>query len=133
MDEETAQGAPLGCTVGHSTHTLEEFTELLKRNSVTHILDVRTVPRSRRNPQFNKDALPASLALAGVAYTHLPKLGGLRRTPQANRLGLAWYSQAETALAAPAVWSPASENRSDATRRLSSMTTRACFAVMLNR
>jgi uncharacterized protein (DUF488 family) len=89
MDEETAQGAPLICTVGHSTHTLEEFAGLLKRNSVTHILDVRTVPRSRRNPQFNKDALPASLALEGVAYTHLPKLGGLRRT-QPDSVNTGW-------------------------------------------
>lgn len=71
---------PLICTIGHSTHPLEEFVNLLKKNEVTHLLDVRTVPRSRHNPQFNKETLPDSLRAAGIKYTHLPGLGGLRRT-----------------------------------------------------
>jgi uncharacterized protein (DUF488 family) len=66
------------CTIGHSTHPLDEFVNLLKKNEVTHLLDVRTVPRSRHNPQFNKETLPDSLGAAGVKYTHLPGLGGLR-------------------------------------------------------
>jgi uncharacterized protein (DUF488 family) len=70
---------PLICTIGHSTHPLEEFVNLLKKNEVTHLLDVRTVPRSRHNPQFNKETLPDSLRAAGIKYTHLPGLGGLRR------------------------------------------------------
>ena len=69
---------PLICTIGHSTHPLDEFVNLLKKNEVTHLLDVRTVPRSRHNPQFNKETLPDSLGAAGVKYTHLPGLGGLR-------------------------------------------------------
>ncbi len=66
------------CTIGHSTHPLDEFVNLLKKNEVTHLLDVRTVPRSRHHPHFNKETLPDSLAAAGVKYTHLPGLGGLR-------------------------------------------------------
>jgi uncharacterized protein (DUF488 family) len=66
------------CTIGHSTHTLDEFICLLKANEVTHVLDVRTVPRSRHNPQFNIDTLPVSLQTSGIRYTHLPGLGGLR-------------------------------------------------------
>lgn len=73
-------GQPLICTIGHSTHPLEEFIELLRINEVTHVLDVRTVPRSRHNPQFDIEVLPASLQAAGIKYTHMPGLGGLRRT-----------------------------------------------------
>lgn len=72
-------GQPLICTIGHSTHPLEEFIELLHINEVAHVLDVRTVPRSRHNPQFGIDVLPAFLQAAGIRYTHLPGLGGLRR------------------------------------------------------
>lgn len=67
------------CTIGHSTHPLDEFIELLRINEVVHVLDVRTVPRSRHNPQFGIKVLPASLRAAGIGYTHLPGLGGLRR------------------------------------------------------
>lgn len=67
-------------TIGHSNRTLEQFIDLLSSNDIEHVLDVRTVPRSRHNPQFNRDALPDSLAVAGITYTHLPGLGGLRHT-----------------------------------------------------
>jgi uncharacterized protein (DUF488 family) len=66
-------------TVGHSTRPIEEFIELLKAHGVQRVVDVRTVPKSRRNPQFGQDLLPASLGSAGIAYTHMPALGGLRR------------------------------------------------------
>ncbi|MDQ3187024.1 MAG: DUF488 domain-containing protein [Pseudomonadota bacterium] len=66
------------CTIGHSTHPLDAFVGLLKTNEITHVLDVRTVPRSRHNPQFNKEMLPGSLRTAGLKYTHMPGLGGLR-------------------------------------------------------
>jgi uncharacterized protein (DUF488 family) len=66
-------------TVGHSTRTIEEFLRLLKAHGATCVVDVRSVPRSRRNPQFNRDTLPASLATECIAYTHLGGLGGLRR------------------------------------------------------
>jgi uncharacterized protein (DUF488 family) len=65
-------------TVGHSTRPIEEFAALLTASEVRLVVDVRTVPRSRTNPQFNRDVLPVSLAPHGVAYEHLPSLGGLR-------------------------------------------------------
>ena len=65
-------------TVGHSTLPIEKFLELLKAHGVTELVDVRTVPRSRHNPQFNKEALPESLAAVGIKYLHMPGLGGLR-------------------------------------------------------
>jgi uncharacterized protein (DUF488 family) len=77
--KDSSDAEPLICTIGHSTHPLDEFVNLLKKNEVTHLLDVRTVPRSRHNPQFNKETLPDSLRAAGIKYTHLPGLGGLRR------------------------------------------------------
>ena len=66
-------------TVGHSTRSSEEFLQLLQAHGVLQLVDVRTVPRSRRNPQFNQDTLPATLAEAGITYAHLPELGGLRK------------------------------------------------------
>ncbi len=65
-------------TIGHSTRPVGEFTELLLAHGVTLLADVRTVPRSRHNPQFNRDALPETLAAAGIGYRHMPGLGGLR-------------------------------------------------------
>jgi len=66
-------------TVGHSTRPIEEFVAMLVGHGVTQLVDVRTVPRSRHNPQFNGDALAASLASAGIGYVHAPGLGGVRR------------------------------------------------------
>lgn len=66
-------------TVGHSTRPLGEFLTLLAAHSVTTLFDVRTVPRSRHNPQFNADALAAALAQAGIRYEHVVSLGGFRR------------------------------------------------------
>ncbi len=71
---------PLILTVGHSNHPIDEFLALLKSHGVKRLVDVRTIPRSRHNPQFNRDALAVSVRRAHIAYTHLPKLGGLRRT-----------------------------------------------------
>jgi uncharacterized protein (DUF488 family) len=65
-------------TIGHSTRTIEEFIGLLQAHAVSLVVDVRTVPRSRHNPQFNKDSLPDSLGKAGLRYVHMPGLGGLR-------------------------------------------------------
>jgi len=65
-------------TVGHSTMAIEEFLALLEAHGVKLLVDVRTIPRSRHNPQFNLESLPASLAAAGIEYTHLKGLGGLR-------------------------------------------------------
>jgi uncharacterized protein (DUF488 family) len=66
-------------TIGHSTRAIEEFIRILKAHGATCLVDVRTVPRSRHNPQFNRETLPASLKTAGIAYTHMAGLGGLRR------------------------------------------------------
>jgi uncharacterized protein (DUF488 family) len=66
-------------TVGHSTRSIEDFIALLKAHGVERVVDVRTVPKSRRNPQYHIDRLPGSLAQAGIGYTHVPALGGLRR------------------------------------------------------
>ena len=66
-------------TVGHSTRTVEALVELLRAHGIRNLADVRTLPRSRRNPQFDADALREPLAGAGIRYTHLPELGGLRR------------------------------------------------------
>lgn len=65
-------------TVGHSTRPLREFLALLAEHRIARLVDVRTVPRSRHNPQFNRDLLPPALERAGIAYTHLQALGGLR-------------------------------------------------------
>jgi uncharacterized protein (DUF488 family) len=76
-------------TVGHSTRPIEAFIELLQTFGITCLVDVRTVPRSRRNPQFNQDSLPQVLAPAGIHYTHLPGLGGLRK-PRPDSANTAW-------------------------------------------
>ncbi len=65
-------------TIGHSTHPLEEFIALLENAGVNFLADVRTVPRSRTNPQFNYDTFPKALEKAGIAYQHMAALGGLR-------------------------------------------------------
>lgn len=80
--------APLICTIGHSNRPLETFLDLLRQNGITRVLDVRTVPRSRHNPQFGQELLPASLRKAGISYTHIPALGGLRRArPDSPNMG----------------------------------------------
>jgi len=76
-------------TIGHSTRTLEEFVELLEAYGVTLVVDVRTVPRGRHNPQFNKEALPISLKHFGIRYIHMPEIGGLRH-PKHESVNLAW-------------------------------------------
>lgn len=76
-------------TIGHSTRTLEEFIELLEAYSVTLLVDVRTVPRSRHNPQFNKETLPTSLKEHIIRYIHMPEIGGLRH-PKRDSINLAW-------------------------------------------
>ena len=76
-------------TIGHSTRTLDEFIVLLKTYGVNLVVDVRTVPHSRHNPQFNKESLPARLKPEAIRYIHMPEIGGLRR-PQPNSVNLAW-------------------------------------------
>src|SRR5579884_1118040 len=66
-------------TVGHSTRTQAELTALLRHYGVATLVDVRAIPRSHHNPQFNLEELARALPEAGIAYAHLPRLGGLRR------------------------------------------------------
>ena len=66
-------------TVGHSTRTLGELTDLVRAHGVALIADVRKIPRSRRHPHFDAATLPATLGEAELGYVHLPGLGGLRR------------------------------------------------------
>ena len=65
-------------TIGHGTRPLGEFVELLRSVDVTLVADVRTMPRSRTNPQYNRDVLPPGLASFGIGYEHMAALGGLR-------------------------------------------------------
>lgn len=67
-------------TVGHSTHTSDDFLALLKAHGIQEVVDVRTIPKSRHNPQFGQESLTPALQEAGIAYRHLPKLGGLRHS-----------------------------------------------------
>ena len=78
-------------TIGHSTRTSEQFIELLKAHDIEELVDVRTIPKSRHNPQFNAEELAASLQEAGIAYEHLAKLGGLRRTSK-DSVNLGWQN-----------------------------------------
>jgi uncharacterized protein (DUF488 family) len=81
-----------GCavvTIGHSTRTLETFIRLLQTYEVKQVVDVRTVPRSRHNPQFNRETLPDDLKDAGIEYLHMPGLGGLRR-PRPDSTNMGW-------------------------------------------
>ena len=71
---------PVVLTVGHSTRPLAAFIALLKAHSVARLIDVRTVPRSRHNPQFDRETLPAALAADGIGYEHVAGLGGFRGT-----------------------------------------------------
>lgn len=73
-------------TVGHSTRTLDDFVKLLRQYDIGRLVDVRTIPRSRHNPQFNKESLGVFLRNRGIAYRHMKELGGLRhaRTDSPN-------------------------------------------------
>ncbi|MCL4502758.1 MAG: DUF488 domain-containing protein [Deltaproteobacteria bacterium] len=76
-------------TIGHSTRPLADFLAILQAHEVEKVADVRTVPRSRHNPQFNKETLPQALAEAGIGYVHLPGLGGLRH-PLKDSPNMGW-------------------------------------------
>src|SRR5215471_3341997 len=69
-------------TIGHSTRTIPEFAALLGESGIVVVADVRAIPRSRTNPQFNLDVLPVSLEEFGIRYQHFPELGGRRHHPR---------------------------------------------------
>ncbi len=76
-------------TIGHSTRTFDEFVEALRSFNIRTLADIRTVPRSRRVPQFNQEALRRSLPRRGIRYRHVPDLGGLRRA-RSDSQNTAW-------------------------------------------
>jgi uncharacterized protein (DUF488 family) len=76
-------------TIGHSTRPITEFINLLIAHGVQRLIDVRTIPQSRHNPQFGREQLSSSLEQAGIQYTHMPGLGGLRR-PRKDSLNTGW-------------------------------------------
>lgn len=80
---------PVMLTIGHSTHPLNEFVDMLLAHGVTRVVDVRTVPRSFHNPQFNKTSLPRSLKKARLGYVHMPGLGGLRHAKR-DSINMGW-------------------------------------------
>jgi uncharacterized protein (DUF488 family) len=78
-------------TIGHSNRPLEEFLRLLRAHGVELLVDVRTMPRSRHNPQFNRESLYATLAAGHIDYRHMPGLGGLRH-PRKESINTAWQN-----------------------------------------
>jgi uncharacterized protein (DUF488 family) len=76
-------------TIGHSTRPIDEFIRMLQAHDVRRLVDVRTVPGSRRNPQFGADALMSSLEAAGIEYIHMKALGGLRK-PSPDSINAGW-------------------------------------------
>ncbi len=76
-------------TIGHSTHPIDEFIEILEAHGVRKLVDVRTIPKSRRNPQFWGDALAESVREVGITYRHVKDLGGLRHRRKGSPNG-AW-------------------------------------------
>ena len=76
-------------TIGHSTRSLDDFVALLQSHGIRRLVDVRTIARSRHNPQFNSDRLAKGLKKAGLAYLHMPQLGGLRK-PRKDSVNAGW-------------------------------------------
>jgi uncharacterized protein (DUF488 family) len=80
---------PVIFTIGHSTRPLDEFIELLRSHGVERVIDIRTIPRSRHNPQFSGETLAPALRAARIGYVQLKKLGGLRHA-KADSKNLGW-------------------------------------------
>ena len=79
-------------TIGHSNRSLEALIAMLRAHGIKRLFDIRTIPRSRHNPQFNRETLPEALAAAGIAYEHRKGLGGLRR-PRADSANGGWRNE----------------------------------------
>jgi uncharacterized protein (DUF488 family) len=88
MEKETTHPV---FTIGHSTHPLDLFVSILRSFDIDLVVDIRTVPRSRHNPQFNKETLPAGLARHGIGYLHMAGLGGLRKA-RPDSLNQGWHN-----------------------------------------
>lgn len=79
-------------TIGHSTKPIGEFIALLKAHRIQHLVDVRIIPRSRHNPQFNRESLSDSVKTEGLSYVHMPQLGGLRKARN-DSVNLGWRNE----------------------------------------
>lgn len=89
--KQAMRNKPVIMTIGHSTRSFEEFVDLLHANGVTMLVDVRSIPKSRFNPQFNTDTLAETLPSEGIKYKHMPSLGGLRHA-KASSLNTVWQN-----------------------------------------
>lgn len=78
-------------TIGHSTHTLQEFLEILNAHNITHIVDIRTIPKSRYVPWFDENTLKEGLNKVNISYTHISALGGLRKTNK-DSINQGWHN-----------------------------------------
>lgn len=79
-------------TIGHSTLSAAAFLDLLAAHEISQLADIRTIPKSRRHPQFVRDALDSSLAKHAIVYRHFPALGGLRK-PRTDSINTAWQNE----------------------------------------
>ena len=77
--------------IGHSTRTLDDFIAILAAHSISLLIDVRTIPKSRHNPQFNEESLQKSLERRGITYMHFKELGGLRK-PKKDSINTGWQN-----------------------------------------
>jgi len=104
VKERKSEHKPTVFTVGHSTRSVSQFIEIIRAYGIKKVVDIRTIPKSRYNPQFNKDALRESLKAVKIGYLHMKGLGGLRHALKdspntgwrnASFRGFADYMQAE--------------------------------------
>ena len=79
-------------SVGHSTRSIVHFNRILEKYGIKTLVDIRAIPRSRRNPQFSQDRLSASLREVGIIYEYLPELGGLRK-PRKDSINFGWHNE----------------------------------------
>jgi uncharacterized protein (DUF488 family) len=79
-------------TIGHSTHPFDDFVAMLTAQGVEQLVDVRTIPRSRRNPQYNTESLAVDLPARGIGYLHIKALGGLRK-PRKDSVNTGWRNE----------------------------------------
>lgn len=79
-------------TIGHSTRSIDEFIDLLTSHNITQLVDIRTIPKSRHNPQYGQESLQQSLKEVGISYVYLKALGGLRSS-STNSINDAWRNK----------------------------------------
>lgn len=84
--------APTIYTIGHSTRPIDVLLELLRAQQIATLVDIRTIPKSRRHPQFDGARLEETLTEAGITYLHEPRLGGLRK-PKPDSVNLGWRNE----------------------------------------